>query len=145
MSTARSGSRTPTARKSCGSIRETGQWENLGSFSDPANGKRFGVYGIRADSDNNLYLLDFQSSNIGLIDAKTGEFTVYRGEIANSRPRRGAVDDQNRLWYAEYAGNAVGMVDPKTETGQGMGAADAVGAALRRRASTRTARPGPAR
>ena len=81
----------------------------------PANGKRLGVYGIRADRDNNLYLLDFQSSNIGLIDAKTSEFTVYRGEIANSRPRRGEVDDQNRLWYAEYAGNAVGMVDPKTK------------------------------
>ena len=94
---------------------ETGQWENLGSFSDPSNGKRFGVYGIRADRDNNLYLLDFQSSNIGLINAKTREFTVYRGEIANSRPRRGEVDDQNRLWYAEYAGNAVGMVDPKTK------------------------------
>ena len=75
----------------------------------------FGIYGIRADSENNLYLLDFQSSNIGKIDAKTKQFTVYRGEIANSRPRRGAVDDQNRLWYAEYAGNAVGMVDPKTE------------------------------
>jgi virginiamycin B lyase len=94
---------------------ETGQWENLGSFSDPSNGKRLGVYGIRADSENNLYLLDFQSSNIGRIDAKTGKFTVYRGQIANSRPRRGAVDDQNRLWFAEYAGNAVGMFDPKTE------------------------------
>lgn len=93
---------------------ETGQWENLGSFSDPSNGKRFGIYGIRADRDNNLYLLDFQSSNIGLINAKTREFTVYRGDIANSRPRRGEVDDQNRLWYAEYAGNAVGMVDPRT-------------------------------
>jgi streptogramin lyase len=94
---------------------ETGQWENLGSFSDPSNGKRLGVYGIRADSENNLYLLDFQSSNIGRIDAKTGKFTVYRGQLANSRPRRGAVDDQNRLWFAEYAGNAVGMFDPKTE------------------------------
>jgi virginiamycin B lyase len=94
---------------------ETGQWENLGSFSDPSNGRRLGVYGIPADRDNNLYLLDFQSSNIGRIDAKTGKFTVYRGEIANSRPRRGAVDDQNRLWFAEYAGNAVGMFDPKTE------------------------------
>jgi virginiamycin B lyase len=92
---------------------QTGQWENLGSFSD--NGKRLGVYGIRADRDNNLYLLDFQSSNIGRIDAKTGKFTVYRGTIANSRPRRGIVDDQNRLWYAEYAGNAIGMFDPKTE------------------------------
>jgi virginiamycin B lyase len=94
---------------------ETGQWENLGSFSDPSNSKRLGVYGIRADRDNNLYLLDFQSSNIGLVEAKTGQFTVYRGQIANSRPRRGAVDDQDRLWFAEYAGNAVGMFDPKTK------------------------------
>jgi streptogramin lyase len=91
---------------------KTGQWENLGSFSD--NGKRLGVYGIRADSNNNLYLLDFQSSTIGLVDAKTKQFTPYRGEIADSRPRRGAVDAQNRLWYAEYAGNAIGMFDPKT-------------------------------
>ncbi len=94
---------------------ETGQWENLGSFNDPSSGKRLGVYGIPADRDNNLYLLDFQSSNIGRIEAKTGQFTVYRGQIANSRPRRGAVDDQNRLWFAEYAGNAVGMLDPQTK------------------------------
>ena len=94
---------------------ESGQWENLGSFNDPASNKRLGVYGIRADRDNNLYLLDFQSSNIGRVEAKTGQFTVYRGEIANSRPRRGAVDDQNRLWFAEYAGNAVGMLDPKAK------------------------------
>jgi len=92
---------------------ESGKWENLGSFS--ANGKRLGVYGIRADSKNNLYLLDFQSSAIGIVDAKTGKFTAYSGEIANSRPRRGVVDGQDRLWYAEYAGNAVGMFDPKTE------------------------------
>ncbi len=92
---------------------ESGKWENLGSFS--ANGKRLGVYGIRADSKNNLYLLDFQSSTIGIVDAKTGKFTAYSGEIANSRPRRGVVDGQDRLWYAEYAGNAVGMFDPKTE------------------------------
>ncbi len=93
---------------------ETGQWENLGSFSDPANGKRLGVYGIPADRDNNLYLLDFSSSNVGRIDAKTGQFTIYRGAIGESRPRRGAVDEQNRLWFAEYGGNAIGMLDPKT-------------------------------
>jgi virginiamycin B lyase len=91
----------------------SGEWENLGSFSD--NGKRLGVYGIRADSHNNLYLLDFQTSTIGIIDAKTKKFTPYRGEIVNSRPRRGVVDGADRLWYAQYAGNAIGMFDPKTE------------------------------
>jgi streptogramin lyase len=93
----------------------SGQWENLGSFKDPANGKPLGVYGIRSDSDNNLYLLDFQSSTVGVINAKTGKFTAASGAIANSRPRRGVVDGQDRLWYAQYAGNAVGMFDPKTE------------------------------
>jgi streptogramin lyase len=92
---------------------ETGEWENLGSFSD--NGRRLGVYGIPADRDNNVYLLDFQTSNIGRIDGKTREFTVHRGAIDVSRPRRGAVDDHNRLWFAEYAGNAVGMFDPSTK------------------------------
>ncbi len=94
---------------------ETGQWENLGSFNDPTTGRRLGAYGIPADRDNNLYLLDFSSSNIGKIDAKTGKLSVYKGAIPTSRPRRGGVDEQNRLWYAEYAGNAIGMFDPKTE------------------------------
>ena len=92
----------------------TEKWESLGSFSNP-DGRRMGVYGIPADRDNNVYLLDFQSSYIGRIDAKTGKLTAYRGEIANSRPRRGAVDDQNRLWFAEYGGNSIGMFDPKSE------------------------------
>jgi virginiamycin B lyase len=33
----------------------------------------------------------------------------------NSRPRRGRVDAEGRLWFAEYNGNAIGMFDPKTE------------------------------
>ena len=35
--------------------------------------------------------------------------------IYNSRPRRGPVDDQDRLWYAQYRGNAIGVFDPKSE------------------------------
>ena len=75
----------------------TGQWENLGSFKD-ANNRTITSYGIPADHDNNLYLLDFSSSNIGKLDAKTGKLTVYRSPVPNSRPRvRGvpfAEDDQ---------------------------------------------------
>jgi virginiamycin B lyase len=93
----------------------TGEWENLGPFKDPSNNRTITSYGIPADHDNNLYLLDFSSSNIGKLDAKTGNLTVYRSPIPNSRPRRGRVDEQNRLWFAEYAGNAIGMFDPKTE------------------------------
>jgi streptogramin lyase len=70
-------------------------------------------YGIPADAANNLYLLDFSSSNIGRLDAKSGELTVFKGKIANSRPRRGRFDQQGNLWFAEYAGNAIGMLNPK--------------------------------
>jgi virginiamycin B lyase len=93
----------------------TGEWENLGSFKDPSNNRTITSYGIPADHENNLYLLDFSSSNIGKLDAKTGKLTVYRSPIPSSRPRRGRVDEQNRLWFAEYGGNAIGVLDPKTE------------------------------
>ena len=33
----------------------------------------------------------------------------------DSRPRRGRVDREGRLWFGEYQGNAIGMFDPKTE------------------------------
>jgi virginiamycin B lyase len=93
----------------------SGEWENLGSFKDPSNNRTITSYGIPSDHDNNLYLLDFSSSNIGKLDAKTGKLTVYRASIPNARPRRGRVDEHNRLWFAEYGGNAIGMFDPKTE------------------------------
>ena len=33
----------------------------------------------------------------------------------NSWPRRGHVDKQDRVWFAEYLGNKMAMFDPKTE------------------------------
>jgi streptogramin lyase len=92
----------------------TGKWETFGSFKDPATGKTITSYGIPADSHNNLYLLDFASSNVGQLDAKTGELKVFKGAIANSRPRRGRFDANDHLWFAEYGGNAIGMLDPKS-------------------------------
>lgn len=94
----------------------TGKFENLGAFEIPGEKRTISAYGIPADLDNNLYLLEFSSSYIGRIDAKTKEFKTYRTLTANSRPRRGRVDSQNRLWFAEYGANSIGMFDPKTET-----------------------------
>jgi len=89
--------------------------ENLGSFKDPRNGKRIGTYGLHSDTENNAYLLDFAAGNIVRIDGKTKSVTVYLTPTPNSRPRRGRVDAEGRLWFAEYQGNAIGMFDPKTE------------------------------
>lgn len=89
-------------------------FSDLGSPKDPRTGRRIGTYGIYADAQNNLYLLDFAAGNIVRIDAKTEQQTVYLTPTPDSHPRRGRVDDKGRLWFAEYFGNAVGMLDPKT-------------------------------
>jgi virginiamycin B lyase len=91
------------------------KFEDLGAFKDPRTGKRIGTYGLHSDQFNNIYLLDFAAGNIVKIDAKTKLPTVYLTPTPNSRPRRGRVDAEGRLWFAEYNGNAIGMFDPKTE------------------------------
>ena len=94
----------------------TGQFENLGEFQIPGANRTISAYGIPSDQENNLYLLEFGSNNIGRIDAKTKEFKVYSTVTPGSRPRRGRFDEQNRLWFAEYGANGIGMLDPKSET-----------------------------
>ena len=94
---------------------ETGQYENLGSFKIPSNGRPIGIYGIYADQQNNAYILEFGNGGIGKIDAKTGQMAFYPTPTPFSRARRGRVDHENRLWFAEYGSNGVGMFDPKTE------------------------------
>jgi virginiamycin B lyase len=94
---------------------KTGAYENLGTFPIAGAGRNIAAYGIPADHENNLYLLDFAADNIGRIDAKTKQFTSYPTPTRDSRPRRGMVDAQDRLWFAEYGANSVAMFDPKTE------------------------------
>src|SRR5260221_233087 len=89
--------------------------ENLAAFKDPQTGKRIRTYGIHSDAQNNAYLLDFAAGNIVRIDAKTRNAIVYPTPTPDSRPRRGRVDHEGRLWFAEYQGNAIGMSDPGTE------------------------------
>jgi virginiamycin B lyase len=91
-------------------------FENLGAPKDPRTGRRIGTYGIHSDLQNNAYLLDFSAGNIVKIDAKTKKETVYLTPTPSSTPRRGRVDEQGRVWFAEYRGMAIGMLD--TETGK---------------------------
>jgi len=73
------------------------------------------VYGIYADSKNNLFFLDFGGESVGRIDAKTGKLTLFPTPTSRSRPRRGRMDAQDRLWFAEFYGGKIGMFDTKTE------------------------------
>ena len=92
----------------------TSKWENFGTFTDPETKQTIGSYGINADQNNHLYMLDFNAGSIGILDGATKKLELLRTAIPNSRPRRGSVDARNRLWFGEYDGNAIGMLDPKT-------------------------------
>jgi virginiamycin B lyase len=91
----------------------TGKWENLG-VSKVAD-RQISGYGLPTDKNNNVYMMEFASNNIGKRDAKTGEVKIWSTSAQRTRPRRGRFDDQGRLWFAEYANNAIGMFDPVTE------------------------------
>ena len=52
---------------------------------------------------------------IGRVDAKTGQITLFELPTKASAPRRGRMDAQDRIWFAEYRANRVAMFDTKTE------------------------------
>ena len=89
-------------------------------------------YDVMPSVDNNIYFTDFSQEHIGYIDAKTGKTSFYKTPSARTAPRRGMVDAQDRVWFAEYRGNRIGMFDPKTQKYPGVAGADALVGALRR-------------
>jgi streptogramin lyase len=92
----------------------TGQYERI----EPLKGTKltpYGIYGIAADSHNNLYFAEISHGHIGRIDAKTKEVSLYEIPSANSRPRRIEMDPQDRLLVAEYGNNRIAVFDTKTE------------------------------
>jgi len=93
---------------------KTGKWEDRGQATT-AKGETIRGYGLPADKDNNLYLMSFGDTRIGRLDAKTNVAQIWSTPLTRSRPRRGRFDDQNRLWFAEYAANRIAMFDPATE------------------------------
>jgi streptogramin lyase len=90
----------------------TGKYENMKVAIDP-RGKRISGYGLPVDRENNVFMLEFGGTSIGRRD-KDNLVTIWPTPTAGSRPRRGRVDDQNRLWFAEFAGNAIAMLDIET-------------------------------
>jgi virginiamycin B lyase len=72
------------------------------------------IYDVISDSKNNCYFTDFRQQEIGRIDAKTGEVTFYSFATKEASPRRGNMDDQDRLWVGEFRGHKIGMLDTKT-------------------------------
>jgi streptogramin lyase len=92
----------------------TGKYENMKVAVDP-RGKKISGYGMPVDKNNNVFMLEFSGTSIGLRD-KNNLVTIWPTPTAGSRPRRGRVDDNNKLWFAEFHGNAIAMLD--TDSGK---------------------------
>jgi virginiamycin B lyase len=73
------------------------------------------VYGIYADSKNNIFFMDFGGENVGKIEAATGKLTLFPTPTPRSRPRRGRMDGEDRVWFAEWRAEKIGMFDTRTE------------------------------
>jgi streptogramin lyase len=73
------------------------------------------VYGIYADSKNNIFFMDFGGENVGKIEAATGKLSLFPTPTPRSRPRRGRMDGEDRVWFAEWRAEKIGMFDTRTE------------------------------
>lgn len=72
------------------------------------------IYGLSGDSKGNGYILDINGGTIGKIEPGTGKVTLYPTPTPDSGPRRGMMDAQDRLWFAEFRGDKVAMFDTNT-------------------------------
>jgi streptogramin lyase len=93
----------------------TGKIETWEPFKDAPKGELHNIYDIIPDSGNNAYFTDFRQGQIGRIDAKTGEISLFQTPTPRSAPRRGNMDAQDRLWFGEYRGDRIGMFDTRTK------------------------------
>ncbi len=93
----------------------TGKYEVFDPFRFTPKGRQHSPYGMVSDAANNLYFMDFGDENVGRVDAKTGQATIYPTPTPRSRPRRTMMDQQGRVWFAEFGADKVGMFDPKEE------------------------------
>src|SRR5256885_1914851 len=76
---------------------------------------RASVYQVISDSQNNLWMAEFQAGHIGKIDAKTTEIKWWPVPTKNARARRMNIDDQDRITATEYRGNKVARFDTRTQ------------------------------
>jgi streptogramin lyase len=96
----------------------TGKWNSFGPLLYPNTKTVFRAYGLVSDVNNSLWLFDFGAAAIAHLDPKTGAFKLIPTPTADSRPRRGRVDDRTGLvWFAEFGANRLGSYDTKADNG----------------------------
>jgi len=90
----------------------TGKFERFEPYKIP----RPNVYDIIPDSRNNGYFLTMGAEEVGRIDAKTGQMQIFKTPTKGSGPRRGMMDDPDRLRFGENRSDKIGMFDTKTQS-----------------------------
>jgi len=96
---------------------KTGAWRTIDysvGLKDSALAKELSSYGVASDSKNNFYGMNLNGTYIIKVDAKTKQVTPYSTPTPNAGPRRGHMDAQDRLWFAEFRANKIAMFDTST-------------------------------
>jgi streptogramin lyase len=93
----------------------TGTMEHIDQFKDVPKNVAHAEYGIVSDPQNNIWFFDFADRNVGRTDKSTGVTTLFAVPTPASRPRRGHMDAEGRITFAEFAADRVGVMDIKTE------------------------------
>jgi virginiamycin B lyase len=97
---------------------KTGEWKTVDysvGLKNKAILKELSSYGVASDSKNNFYGMNLNGTYIIRVDAKTKEVTPFATPTPNAGPRRGHMDAQDRLFFAEFRGNKIGMFDTRTQ------------------------------
>jgi virginiamycin B lyase len=94
----------------------TGKYEKFRPLLALAGGvKAHHIYDVLADSRNNAWMTDISENYVGRIDAKTGDVKFWQVPTDKARNRRGRMDDQDRLFFAEFGAGKLAMFDTHTE------------------------------
>jgi virginiamycin B lyase len=93
----------------------TGKWDKFHPTDALPPGHHYGIYQVISDSQNNLWLAEFEDGHLGKIDAKTAQVTWFAPPTPHARLRRMEIDNADRITVAEYRGNKVAVFDPKTD------------------------------
>ena len=97
---------------------KTGEWKAIDysvGLKDSKLLRELSSYGVASDSKNNFYGLNLNGTYIIRVDAKTKQVTPFPTPTPNAGPRRGHMDGQDRLWFAEFRANKIAMFDTRTE------------------------------
>jgi virginiamycin B lyase len=99
---------------------ETGEWIAIDYTKGVSperleEASKIGSYGVAVDSMNNFYGMELGGDHVTRVDAKTLVSTPHRTPTPDSGPRRGHMDQEDRLWFGEFRGNRIAMFDTKAE------------------------------